>query len=446
MTHALVPPHDLQAEEAVLGAVLLTERVLNAYAFQEDLRAEHFYRESHRRIWQAMSTLHGAGEPVDQLTVANQLQRTGELEQVGGHATLDALTAAPPSVGNLRRYAQIVRDHAYARAVLHATYEIQAQIAERALSAEEVIADAEQRVFAIGRRSRQDRAISLADALSEELERLGQAAASDRAIRGTPTGFGDLDEAIGGMQAGNLIVLAARPSMGKSALAQNIATHVAFAERRPVILASLEMSDSELAQRHLAAAAKVRNDKIRKARLEQDEWQLLLRAAADADGVPLTILDEADLSVPELHAKARAIAANHREELGLVVVDYLQLMRPHGGGSGNRTEDVSEMSRGLKRLARDLRCPVLALSQLNRAVEQRADRRPLLSDLRESGQIEGDANVVLMLYRDDYYEPDSERPGETDVLVRKNRNGPLAEIVLRYDAPRLTFRPHRAAA
>jgi replicative DNA helicase len=203
------------------------------------------------------------------------------------------------------------------------------------------------------------------------------------------------------------------------------------------------MSESELVQRYLSADALVTSEQLRKARLGTGEWKRVLAAAARTEGVDFTILDEADLSVFELHAKARAIAARDGD-LGLVVVDYLQLMRPQERGSGNRTEDVSEMSRGLKRLARDLGCPVLALSQLNRGVEQRADRRPLLADLRESGQIEADADVVLMLYRDDYYEPDSERPGETDVLVRKNRHGALGEIVLTFDAPHVRFMPQAA--
>jgi replicative DNA helicase len=443
MTPPQAPPHDLEAEQAILGAVLLSERTMYAFAFEEDLQTEHFYRERHQRIWRAMTSLYGAGEPVDVLTVANQLQRTSELEQAGGRAEIDALTAATPAVGNLRRYARIVRDHAYMRAVLGATYEIQATIAARAMSAEEVVDDAEQRIFSLGRRARQDRAVRLSDAVAGEIDRLQEAGRSDRAVVGLTTGFEQLDTTIGGLQSGNLIVLAARPSIGKTSLALNIAEHVAFHEQRPVVVASLEMSESELVQRYLSGDARISNDRLRKGRLDQAEWKRVLASAARTEGVPFTILDEGDLSVFELHAKARAIAARDGD-LGLVVVDYLQLMRPQDGGTGNRTEDVSQMSRGLKRLARDLQCPVLALSQLNRGVEQRADRRPLLADLRESGSIEADADVVLMLYRDDYYEPDSERPGETDVLVRKNRHGALGEIVLGFDAPRVRFSAHAA--
>lgn len=438
MTPPQAPPHDLEAEQAILGAVLLSERTMYAFAFEEDLQTEHFYRERHQRIWRAMTSLYGAGEPVDVLTVANQLQRTSELEQVGGRAEIDALTAATPAVGNLRRYARIVRDHAYMRAVLAATYEIQATIAARAMSAEEVVDDAERRIFSLGRRARQDRAVRLSDAVAGEIDRLQEAGRSDRAVVGLTTGFDRLDATIGGLQSGNLIVLAARPSIGKTSLALNIAEHVAFHEQRPVVVASLEMSESELVQRYLSGDARISNDRLRKGRLDQAEWKRVLTSAARTEGVPFTILDEGDLSVFELHAKARAIAARDGA-LGLLVVDYLQLMRPQDRGTGNRTEDVSQMSRGLKRLARDLQCPVLALSQLNRGVEQRADRRPLLADLRESGSIEADADVVLMLYRDDYYEPDSERPGETDVLVRKNRHGALGEIVLAFDAPRVRF-------
>jgi replicative DNA helicase len=292
MTPPSAPPHDLEAAHAVLGAVLLSERTMYAFVFEEDLQAEHFYRERHRRIWRAMTALYSAGEPLDVLTVANQLQRTGELDQAGGRAEIDALTAATPAVGNLRRYARIVRDHAYVRAVLAATYAIQAAIAERAMSAEDVVDAAERRIFALGRRARQDRAVRLSDAAADEIARLQEAGRSDRPVVGLTTGFDELDATIGGLQSGNLIVLAARPSIGKTSLALNIAEHVAFHERRPAVLASLEMSESELVQRHLSAEARIGSDRLRKGRLTEGEWKRVLAAAARTEGVPFTILDE----------------------------------------------------------------------------------------------------------------------------------------------------------
>lgn len=438
-TPAQAPPHNLQAEEALLGAAMLSGVLFDRLAFVERLEPRHFYRGRHAVVWQAMLDLTRQGEAIDAVTLTSELTRTNKLEQAGGAIGVDNLAGAVPSVANFASYVRIVRDLATIRDVLTATYEIQAAVSEPGVTGETLVADFQERAFSLGTVASQDRAVALDVAVGRELERLEEAAKSDRDIPGLTTGFDELDRMLGGFQPGNLIILAARPAMGKTAMAMNWAEHIAFSERAPVLFASLEMSETEVVQRHLSAHARISTQRLRSADLDDRDWQALMRAAQHTDGVPYTLLDEGSLTVTQLHAKARALSA--KTPLGVIVVDYLQLMQPERS-NGNRTEDVSAMSRGLKIMARDLNVPVVALSQLSRKVEDRADRRPQLADLRESGQIEADADAVLMLYRDDYYEPDSERPGETDVLVRKNRHGPTGEFILGFDPGRVRFRPH----
>ena len=301
-----------------------------------------------------------------------------------------------------------------------------------------LIEEAERLIFSLRGRDVLAKQRLLEHALAEEIDRLEQAAKDDRAIPGLATGISDLDLLLGGLQDGRLYVVAGRPSMGKSLLALQFARHAAMRERKRVLFASLEMSDSETAQRHLAAESGVDPERLHLGRIKPDDWPAVLKASAGAAGVPFHLLDDGDLSLFKLRAQARQIAVRH-DDLRLIVVDYLQLMRAEHP-SGNRVEDVSEFSRGLKRLARELNCPVLAVAQLSRAVEQRPDKRPLLSDLRESGQIEADADCVLMLYRDDYYDRDSERPGEMDIIVRKNRQGRLGQVTAQIDS-RLRYLP-----
>ena len=317
------------------------------------------------------------------------------------------------------------------RRLLTATYEIQAEVFDRRGEADELIDNAERMIFALRADRLQSSQRLLEHAVAEEIERLELAVAEDRELPGLATGLPDLDRLLGGLQDGRLYVVAARPAMGKSLLSLQIARHVATAERQRVLFASLEMSDSETAQRHLAAESGVDPERIHLGKIKGDDWPALLGAAQGAMNLPFHLLDDGDLSLFKLRAQARQVAVRHNG-LRLIVVDYLQLMRADRP-TGNRVEDVSEFSRGLKRLAREMQCPVLAVAQLSRAVEQRPDKRPLLSDLRESGQIEADADCVLMLYRDDYYDRDSERPGEMDVIVRKNRQGRLGQVTTRID-------------
>jgi replicative DNA helicase len=431
-TSQTVPPHNLDAERSVLGALLLDARPLARMQLEVGLTAEDFYREQFGMVFEAMCQLAHINEPVDELTVAAQLERHGLLERVGGSLAVEQLTGWVPAAGHGAQYAQIVREHAQLRRLLTATYEIQASVHTRSgHDAEALIDQAEQAIFALRARQLAGRQRLLSAAVEEEIERLERAAADQRELPGVATGLRELDRLLGGLQDGRLYVVAARPAMGKSLLSLQIARHVATVEAQRVLFASLEMSDSETAQRHLAAESGVNPERIHLGKVTAADWPPLLSAAAASAQLPMHLLDDGDLSLTTLRAQARQLAQRH-DRLGLVVVDYLQLMRAERP-TGNRVEDVSEFSRGLKRLARELACPVIAVAQLSRAVEQRPDKRPLLSDLRESGQIEADADCVLMLYRDDYYDRDSERPGEMDIIVRKNRQGRLGQITTHVD-------------
>ena len=438
MTQAPIPPHSIDAEQSVLGALLLSPRVLFGIAIEDGLRPEHFYRPQHAHIYRAILDLNAASEPIDALTLTDRLERSGQLEPAGGRPTIYDLASYAPASGNGRHHGRIVQNLAHKRAVLCALYDSLEDAASPEHEGAELIARLEQRILELSQSVRPNAARSLAAAVGDELARLQRISDSENPYAGLATGLSGLDELLGGLHPGNLTVLAARPAMGKSAFAQSIAHHVAHHDGR-VLFASLEMSESEVTQRYLSGASGVTLDLMRKGQLTDRHWPPLLRAAARADDARLSILDAGDLTLGALTSYARR-AAHELGGLDLLVVDYLQLLRAEPP-SGNRVEDVSAFSRGLKRLARQLDCPVLALSQLSRAVEARTDKRPLLSDLRESGSIEADADVVLMLYRDDYYDPDSERPGELDVLIRKNRNGPLGELTLTFQSARLRFLP-----
>jgi replicative DNA helicase len=447
LSTGVAPPHDLEAEQSVLGGILLSDRAMNGLVLEEDLKPEDFYRPRHGTIFAAMVELHREGEPVDVLTVSDQLRRDGTLEQAGGKAAIDELTGGVPGLGGIRRYARIVTDLARTRELLHTTYEIQAAISERRHDGAELLADAEGRIFRLGQTARRTRDVALRDALTAEITRLKELANSDGSVTGMRTGLSGLDEMINGLGRGRLYIVAARPGMGKTTVGQNIAVHAALRENASVLFASLEMGESELVQRHLASESGVPGDRIQRGQLRDSDWRRLLKTAVDGDQARFFILDEADLTVFDLRAHARQVAVRE-DGLDLVVVDYLQLMRADPP-SGNRTEDVSTFSRGLKRLAREMNCPVIALAQLSRSVEQRTDKRPLLSDLRESGQIEADADVVVMMYRDDYYHSDSDHPGETELLIRKNRHGAAgadAVVRLHFDTTCQRFRTQARAA
>jgi replicative DNA helicase len=591
----MAPPQNLEAEQSVLGAVLLSDTSLPALIIDERLNPEDFYRESHGRIYQAMLDLHSHGEPVDALTLVEHLKQAGDLDSVGGAAAIELLAGSVPAVGNLRQYARIVRENAMLRRLLHAAYEIQAQVHGHEALPRDLVDMAERAILEVAHEDSRKDFRSAEQLLDAELDKLQKLSLEGSPLTGTPSGFEDLDAITGGFQPGNLIVLAARPSMGKclaggtlipdpltgartridelvasvergeeafvtsldrgfqlrtarvaavrrsgvqpvfrlvtrlgrkleatanhplltlggwtrldelepgarvavprrlpvepaqhvmataagskeltalaesdvwwdevasiaqlgeqetydldvpglrnfvaadivvhnSALMANFAENAALASNKAVALFSLEMSEGELAQRFIASQASIKGDDLRKGRVPQSRWGKILAASSRLASSKLYVDDSSDLSVLDVRAKARRLAQQNADGLGLILIDYLQLMRA-GGTVENRVEQIGIISRGLKTLARELEVPVIALSQLNRGVEQRTDKRPVLSDLRESGSIEQDADLVMFVYRDDYYDKESEREGLADLIISKHRNGGLGTVELTF--------------
>jgi replicative DNA helicase len=432
-TASTTAPHNLVAEKSVLGAVLLDEQHLHALLIDEQLRPEHFYLRQHSAVFQAMLELYNTDKKIDHLTVAEQLRLGGILDEIGGADVVEELVGWVPATGHARDYGRIVREQAQMRALLDATREIQSDVIGRTGSPRELIEQAERAMLEVAHDDRQKTIRAIGDVLHEETDRLHHRSNQKSPLTGTPSGFRDLDNITGGFQAGNLIVLAARPSMGKSALVANIAENAALAGF-PIALFSLEMSESELAQRFVASQARVPGEDLRRGKVAESRWPKILEASGKLSESPLFVDDSSDTGVLEVRAKSRRL--HHQLEdkggLGLIIIDYLQLMR-HEGRVESRVEQVGQISRGLKSLARELKVPVIALSQLSRNVEQRAgDKKPILSDLRESGAIEQDADLVMFIFREEYYNRESVRPGEADIIIAKHRNGPVGEITLTF--------------
>ena len=428
------PPHNLEAEQSVLGAILLSDRSLYALVIEEGLRGDDFYRERHGTIYEAMLALYNESEPVDVLTVTDRLRQTGKLEEIGGAAAVDELTGVVPAAGHARRYAQIVRENALLRRLLKASYEIQESVLGHQDAPRELVEQAERAMLEVARDDRQQDFRAIEEVLHEELDKLHKLSLEGTSLTGTPSGFKDLDAITGGFQPGNLIIVAARPAMGKSALVCNIAENAALDPKRPtpVALFSLEMTESELAQRFVASQAMIKGEELRMGRVAEKRWPKILKASQRLAAAPLWVDDSSDVGLLEIRAKARRLHSQFEGGLGLIIIDYLQLMRTDSRYD-SRVTAVGELSRGLKILARELGVPVIALSQLSRAVEQRSPKKPLLSDLRESGNLEQDADLVMFIYRDDYYEKeDSERPGEADLIIAKHRNGATRDVVLTF--------------
>ena len=427
-----LPPHNVEAETSVLGSILIAEQALDGIQIDVQLRPEDFYRARHELIFRAMIALRDkqTPEPVDALTVCEQLKRHGELEEAGGDDYVHSLPTLVPAAGNARHYARIVKEHALMRRLLDAARGIQDEALGFSGDPRDVVERAEAALFKVAHAEHVGDIRRIDDVLHEELDRLEAISREGVEVRGTPSDFRELDELTGGFQPGNLIVVAARPGMGKSALVTNIAENAAVKYGKPVVLFSLEMSENELAQRFIASQARLSSDELRKGKVREDRWPKILKATEKLARSPLYVDDSSDLGIHELRAKARRL--HGRQQLGLVIVDYLQLMRPEDS-SQNRVEQIGQISRGLKILARELNVPVVAVSQLSRAVEQRPNKTPVLSDLRESGQIEQDADLVIFIYRHEYYEPDDlEREGQGDLIIAKHRNGPLGSVTLAF--------------
>jgi replicative DNA helicase len=429
----VLPPQNIEAEESVLGAMLIAEGAIAAGIVDARLHAKDFYRDSHRTIFEVIKSLYHKNEAVDPLTVCAELEERNELDKAGGKGYVYQLASAVPAAGNARQYARIVKDNSTLRGLLEHALKTQINVTERRGDPQHLIEDAERRMFEVAHDESAKDFRSIDEVLHDEFEKLSRAGQ----FSGTPSGFRDLDQITGGFQASNLVVLAARPSMGKSALVTNMAEHVAVKENRPVALFSLEMSETELAQRFVASQARMPGDKLRKGQVAHGDWPKVVKACEALQTAPLWIDDSSDIDILELRAKARRLQssalARGNGGLALIIVDYLQLMRPDRM-SDSRVEQVGQISRGLKILARELEVPVLAVSQLSRAPEQRPgeQKRPLLSDLRESGQIEQDADLVMFIYRDEYYNPETENPGVAEIIVAKHRNGPTGKIELTF--------------
>ena len=425
---APVPPQNLEAEESVLGAMMLSPGAIGAVS--EILDAGDFYRESHATIYRAALALYAKGEPVDAITLVDGLEERSELENVGGRVRVHELAALVPATANAAHYARIVREMATLRGLIRAGGEIARLGWERPGEAVELVDRAEQVLFELSQQRVTGEFSHIEQLLKESFERITALYEAGVEVTGTPSGFRDLDRLTSGFQAGNLIIVAARPSMGKSALALCMAANLAVRHQTPVALFTLEMSKAEVTQRLMCSEAKVESQRLRNGKLAADDWPRLTAACDKLAKAPIYVDDTGSINMMEIRSKARRLKSRH-PDLGLVVVDYLQLMTS-GSTVENRVQEVSQISRSLKVLARDLEVPILALSQLSRAVEQRTDKHPQLSDLRDSGSIEQDSDLVMFIYRDDYYNEQSDQQGLAEVQLAKHRNGPTDSVKLSF--------------
>ena len=426
---AAAPPQNLEAEESVLGAMLLSATAVGTVS--ELLSAGDFYRERHATIYRAMLGLWAKGEPVDAITLSDELDERGELEAVGGRAKIAELASLVPAASNVEHYARIVREMATLRGLVQAGLSIARLGQERPGETADLVDRAEQIVFDLAQQRVTTDFAHIESLLKESFERITHLYEAGAEITGIPSGFRELDKLTSGFQPGNLVILAARPSMGKSALGLCAAVNLGVRNNVPVALFTLEMSKAEVTQRLMCSEAKVESQRLRSGRLAQDDWPRLTAACDKLMKAPIYVDDTGSITMMELRSKARRLKSRE-PQLGLIVVDYLQLMST-GASVENRVQEVSQISRQLKVLARDLDVPILALSQLSRAVEQRHDKRPILSDLRESGSLEQDADLVLFVYRDEYYNgEESEQQGLAELHLAKHRNGPTGMVKLSF--------------
>ena len=434
-----VPPHSLEAESCVLGGLLLDT---SAWDRVSDVLSESdFYKFEHRLIYASIQTLIGGLRPADVITVYEALLAQGKADAVGGLGELNALAQYVPSAGNIRRYAEIVRERAILRKLVVASDEIAAEAFNtKGRPVAQILDEAEQKIFKIGEEGSRLRQgfQSMDQLISDLLGRVDEMSKNPNDITGVPSGFSDFDEMTSGLQSGDLIVLAARPSMGKTALAINIAEHVALGEGLPVAVFSMEMGASQLAIRMVGSIGRIDQGHLRTGKLSDEEWPRLNEAVERLQTVSLFIDETPGLNPSELRANAKKLS-RQCGKLGLIVVDYLQLMSTGSSDGDNRATELGEISRGLKMLAKELQCPIIALSQLNRGVETRTDKRPMMSDLRESGAIEQDADVIMFIYRDDYYNKDSKEPGIAEIIIGKQRNGPTGTVKLAFLKPLTKF-------
>ena len=434
------PPHSEDAEQSLLGGIMLEERAWDQIA--DVVGGGDFYRPDHRLIFSAMGDLIERNQPLDAITVGDHLQRQDKLDDAGGRAYLARLVGNTPGASNIRRYASIVREHAMLRQLIEVGGDIAASAFEsEGRQVEELVDMAEQRVFEIAERGQRSGSgfIAVKDMIQPSIDRLDALSKSEGGITGVETGFEDLDKLTAGLQAGDLIVIAGRPSMGKTTLALNIAENAAIGHDLATGVFSMEMPREQVAMRMIGSIGRVNQSHLRSGRLTEDDWTRINSAGSMMSHAPIFIDDAPGLTPIEVRARSRRLKREHG--LGMVVVDYLQLMQV-GGSIENRATEISEISRSLKSLARELNVPVVALSQLNRSVEQRNDKRPVMSDLRESGAIEQDADVIIFIYREEVYDSETPRKGVAEIIIGKQRNGPTGTFLLTFKGEFTRFESH----
>lgn len=435
---AKIPPQNTEAEASLLGALLIDADAIVKIA--DIIAADDFYDERNKRIFEAIHQLYEKHSPIDVLTLSDQLKGTGFLDMVGGPSYLTELTNFVPTAAHAEQYAQIVAQKALRRRLIKASQDIVGLGFDEARNLQELIEEAESRLFEVSQRHVKQDVTSLETILAESFDRLDELHKDKGKIRGVPTGFKDMDNILAGLQRSDLFILAARPSMGKTALALNLAHNVALQASEPVLMFSLEMSKEQLVDRMLAMESGVDAWALRTGNLTDADFEKIGHAMGSLSEAQIYIDDTPGITVSDLRTKARREA--HQHPLGLIIVDYLQLMSGGAkfGGEGNRVQEISEISRGLKGIARELNVPLIALSQLSRSVESRSPQIPQLADLRESGSIEQDADVVAFIYREDYYNPETDRRNITDIFIKKHRNGPTGGVELYFDKEKQRFR------
>ena len=427
ITGVRVPPQNLEAEQSVLGSILLDNAALNRSL--EIVSEEDFYRTAHQMVYRSMVALSERNEPVDQITLTDYLRGTGELEQVGGASFIAELVQMVPSAANIRYHCQIVRDKSLLRGLVRTATDVVMKGYEGTTKTDELLEFAEREIFRLAQGHLGGTFVPVSSIIQDSVEIVDQLYSRQEKITGVPTGFTDLDNLLAGLQPSDLIIVAGRPSMGKTSLALGMAEQAALKGNAVVGIFSLEMSRAQLVLRMLSSQAHLDSHAVRTGQLKGPDWVALTEAAGRLEQAKIFIDDSGNLSVQQMRGKARRLKSEHG--LDLLIIDYLQLMDGKSS-SESRQQEISEISRALKALAKELDIPVVALSQLSRAVENRTDKRPMLADLRESGAIEQDADVVMFIYRDEVYNPDSDDKGIANILVRKHRNGPIGEVDLQF--------------
>lgn len=422
------PPHNIEAEQAVLGAIFLEPEAFSVAS--EILMPEDFYRASHQRIFEAMMNLFDKGEPIDLVTVTTQLSDEQHLDDVGGVSYLSDLAGSVPTAANISYYSNIVEEKALLRRLIRTATDIVTSTFNREDDVEDALNEAEKNILAVSSRGHTGAFKSIKDVLIEVYDNIERLHQSNADVTGVPTGYRDLDRMTSGFQKNDLIIIAARPSVGKTAFALNIAQNVATKTDENVAIFSLEMGADQLVSRMLCAEGNIDSQRLRTGNLEQDDWGKLTMAMGSLSNAGIFIDDSPGIRVSEIRSKCRRLKQEHG--LGMIIIDYLQLIQGSGRTTENRQQEVSEISRSLKGLARELNVPLIALSQLSRGVEQRQDKRPMMSDLRESGSLEQDADIVGFLYRDDYYDTESEQQNIIEIIISKQRNGPTGTVELAF--------------